>query len=88
MPTERERETINFTHSLQNADVPDAVALHLASLSARQWQVLHSHLNFRTRGDHRSRESFVDGFCIQPYWTQAARAGACHRGPGWSRDHA
>ena len=76
MPTERERESINFTHSLQNADVPDAGALHLASLSARQWQVLHSHLNFRTYGDNRTRASFVEGFRKHPFWAAAARAGS------------
>ena len=71
----KEDETRLFIASLQRGRVPDVLAQHLAHLSASQWQILHSHLNFRTRGDNRSRSSFVAGFATHPRWTANAALG-------------
>ncbi len=71
----KEAETLAFIASLQRGRVPDVLAQHLAHLSASQWQILHSHLNFRTRGDNRSRSSFVAGFATHPRWTANAALG-------------
>ncbi len=72
----KEDETRLFIASLQRGRVPDVLAQHLANLSARQWQILHSHLNFRTRGDNRSCSSFVAGFATHPHWTAKAAHGS------------
>ena len=72
----KEDETRLFIASLQRGKVPDVLAQHLAHLAARQWQILHSHLNFRTRGDNRSRSSFVAGFATYPHWTAKAAHGS------------